>query len=221
PEALGKRKIDGEDNCDSKKLQATISIEGPLSLESPVLMLPITEQEIFSEVYTGILGGKSFVIHGLYQSGKTSFLLLWALEETLKKKKEPNSTTTVVYLDMSDISKNCNQMDAEEAFSHFMSFSIFGQTLSWSELVGQLQHLSPNSRLYLLADEFQFVFHASDLLQVACDFFRNLSSKKAVSYVSVGTFKLMELQDDDGNLDSPFNKAAFCEMPFFTHAEAF
>ena len=92
------------------------------------------------------------------QSGKTS--LLWALEETLKK--EPNSVV-VVYFDMSDISVNCNQKDTEEAFSHFMSFRIFGQTLPWNELVGHLQRLPHHFHLYLLADEFQSVFHSSDL----------------------------------------------------------
>ena len=109
----------------STQLGATISIEGPLWSGSHALMLPITEWGIFFfEVYTGILDGKSFVIHGPCQSGKTS--LLWALEET--HKKEPNSV--VVYFNMSDISVNCNQKDTEEAFSHFMSFRIFGQTLS-------------------------------------------------------------------------------------------
>ena len=105
----------------------------------------------FRSIYTGILDGKSFVIHGPCQSGKTS--LLWALEETLKK--EPNSV--VVYFDMSDISVNCNQKDTEEASV------FFGQTLPWNELVGHLQRLPPHFHLYLLADEFQHVFHSSDL----------------------------------------------------------
>ena len=100
-----------------------------------------------------------------------------------------------------------------------MSFRIFHETLPWSQLVIRLQDLPSNSRLYLLADEFQSVFHSPDLFEVARRFFRNLSSKKAVSFVCVGTFKLLELQDDDGNLDSPFNKAAFLEMPFFTIEE--
>ena len=91
------------------QLKTTISIEGPLSLTSHSLMLPLTERKIFSEVYHGILDGKSFVIHGPYQSGKTSFL--WALDETLRKVP----ASTVLYLDMSDIPRNPS--DAEEAFS--------------------------------------------------------------------------------------------------------
>src|SRR5436190_1316212 len=64
-----------------------------------------------------------------------------------------------------------------------------------------------------------YIFHSLALLSVAKTFFRNLSSKIAVSYVAVGTFKLPKLQDSDGKLESPFNKAAFREMPFFTLAE--
>ena len=96
-----------------------------MSLDSPVLKLPITEREIFSEVHTGIRDGKSFVIHGPYQSGKTSFL--WALEETLKQE----SDSTVVYFDISDMAGDIlKQKNELEAFSHFMSFRLFGQCLS-------------------------------------------------------------------------------------------
>lgn len=40
-----------------------------------------------------------------------------------------------------------------------------------------------------------------------------------MSYVCAGTFKLIELHDNNGSLDLPFNKAEILEMPFFTLEE--
>ncbi|CAB5376116.1 unnamed protein product [Rhizophagus irregularis] len=73
-------------------------------------------------------------------------------------------------------------------------------------------------RLYLLVDEFQYIFESKDLYDASSDFFRSLSSKN-VTYVCVGTFKVVDLLSDDNPLGSPYNKATFIPMPFFTTEE--
>ncbi|KAG0041858.1 hypothetical protein BGZ83_001229 [Gryganskiella cystojenkinii] len=83
------------------------------------------------------------------------------------------------------------------------------------DLTAKPQELPPTPRHYVLMDEFQSVFRSSILLNAAKKFFRNLSSKTAVSYVAVGTYKLKELLLDDGSAESPFNKATFDRMPPF------
>lgn len=125
----------------------------------------LTKGKFFWQVSRDILLSKSFVIHGPYQSGKTS--LLFALEQKLKE--QPNSA--VVYCDMSDISTNRGRVDAEEAFSHFISFRILDRALHWNDLVVQLQNLPPDFHVYLLADEFQSVFRSSDLFLLARTYF--------------------------------------------------
>jgi len=38
-------------------------------------MLPVYERDIFKEVKSGVLEGRSYIIYGLYQSRKMTFLL--------------------------------------------------------------------------------------------------------------------------------------------------
>ena len=62
-----------------------ISTEGPLHRDQGSLMLPIYEREIFKVVESGFLKRKSYIIHGPYQSEKSSFL--FELRMTLKCEK--------------------------------------------------------------------------------------------------------------------------------------
>ncbi|KAG0008886.1 hypothetical protein BGZ82_004368, partial [Podila clonocystis] len=188
-------------------------LETNIKWRGPSLMLPFTERSLFEEVRRGICAGNSFVIHGPYQSGKTSFLM--ALQVELEKKPDE---AAVVYFDISDLgipSDTEDEVAILNVLSRFWSFRVFRQRLSWDDLTAKLQELSPSPRHYVLVDEFQSVFSSSILLKAAKKFFRNLSSKTAVSYVAVGTFKLKELLLDDGTMESPFNKAVFVGMPPF------
>ncbi|KAF9367523.1 hypothetical protein CPB97_005659, partial [Podila verticillata] len=131
--------------------------------------------------------------------------------------KKPDEAA-VVYFDISDLgipSDTQDEVAILDVLSRFWSFRVFHQKLSWEDLTAKLQGLPPSPRHYVLVDEFQSVFSSSILLSAAKKFFRNLSSKTAVSYVAVGTFKLKELLLDNGTMESPFNKAVFAGMPPF------
>ncbi|GJJ78301.1 hypothetical protein EMPS_10660 [Entomortierella parvispora] len=201
------------DDRDAKRARSHITIAGPVQWSSPSLMLPFTERILFEEVLQGICCGNSFVVHGPYQSGKTS--LLMAIQAELER--NPNEAA-VVYFDMSDLGLPSDAQDEVavlDALSRFWSFRVFHQKLSWEDLTAKLQELPPRPRHYVLVDEFQSIFRSSILLNAAKFFFRNLSNKRAVSYVAVGTFKLKELLLDDGKMEPPFNKAVFAGMPPF------
>ncbi|CAB4488000.1 unnamed protein product [Rhizophagus irregularis] len=169
-----------------------ISTEGPIFHFSGRLALPIYEREIFNTVNIGIHEEKSFVIYGPYQSGKTSFLI--ALEKMLR-----NQHLNVVRFDMTDVKGHILQETVDELY--------------FDKYLNELK-----DRLYLLVDEFQYIFESKDLYDASSDFFRSLSSKN-VTYVCVGTFKVVDLLSDDNPLGSPYNKATFIPMPFFTTEE--
>ncbi|KAF9114258.1 hypothetical protein BGX27_011309 [Mortierella sp. AM989] len=94
---------------------------------------------------------------------------------------------------------------------------MFKQDLDWIALEEKLQRLFVYPRYYILIDEFQSIFDSPHLLQVAEDFFRAISIRPAVSYVGVGTYKLMDLLIDVGG--PPFNKATFIMIPLFNNNE--
>ncbi|RUP52100.1 hypothetical protein BC936DRAFT_141392 [Jimgerdemannia flammicorona] len=98
-----------------------------------------------------------------------------------------------------------------------MSFRIFGKNLPFDELTDKLDKLT--RPLYILVDEFQGIFSSPEFHDAAKNFFKNLSFRREVSYVGVGSFKLLELLNSQNSLDSSFNKATFRRMPFFTSAE--
>ncbi|RGB23853.1 hypothetical protein C1646_773905 [Rhizophagus diaphanus] len=186
-----------------------ISTEGPIFHFSGRLALPIYEREIFSTVNIGIQEEKSFVIHGPYQSGKTSFLI--ALEKTLR-----DHHLNVVRFDMTDVKGHILQHGVRAGFFRYLSRHFFSETVDELYFDKYLDGLK--DRLYLLVDEFQYIFESQDLYNVSSDFFRSLSSKN-VTYVCVGTFKVVDLLNDDNPLGSPYNKATFIPMPFFTTEE--
>ena len=176
-------------------------------------MLPFTERSLFEEVRQNICSGSSFVVHGPYQSGKTS--LLMALHAELERKPDE---AAVVYFDISDLriaSDTQDEVAVMDALSRFWSFRVFGEKLSWEDLMAKLQKLPRSPRHYVLVDEFQSVFSISILSSAARKFFRDLSSETAVSHVAVGIFKVKELPLDDGTMEPPFNKAVFAGMPPF------
>jgi hypothetical protein len=168
-------------------------------------MYPITNQ-IFLDVYTGVLSNDR-----PYQSGKTSFL--WALGNELGEK--PNISS--VYFEMSGITGLIDKHSEHDGFFKCLSLRIFHEPLDELELVMRLDQL--NQHHCLLIDEFQYIFNSVSLLAIARDFFRALGSNQWVSYVTVGTYKLMDLPDDTRTLVSPFNKAQFLQMPMFSTAE--
>src|SRR5437764_7033387 len=125
-----------------------ISSEGPLYSDSGRLMLSINEQQIFTTVNAGIHSGLSYVIHGPYQCGKTSFLI--ALKQLLKNKR-----LNYVYLDMTSLQGSIGELGAKEAFIQKLSFHIFKKVYNELELIQNLSSL--DHQLYLLVDEFQFI----------------------------------------------------------------
>ncbi len=171
-------------------------------------MLPVDTRDIFKEVKSGIYGGKSYIIHGPYQSGKTTFLL--ELKETIR-----DQSSNLKYFSMPEI-KGETLTHKREGFFKFISYRIFREVLTETETIDKISELE--IPYYVLIDEFQYIFTDKELLNVTKDFFRNISSSK-VRYVAVGTFILVDLLKDDGELISPFNKAAFKLMDLFDSRE--
>ncbi|RUS21380.1 hypothetical protein BC937DRAFT_92869 [Endogone sp. FLAS-F59071] len=60
--------------------------------------------------------------------------------------------------------------------------------------------------VYILFDEFQFILSNDELLDMAKDFFKYISSSN-ISYVAVGTSKLMDLLNSDYS-ELPFNQSS-------------
>ena len=171
-------------------------------------MLPVHTRDIFREVISGIYGGKSYIIHGPYQSGKTTFLL--ELKETIR-----GQSSNSKYFSMPEI-KGEILTNKREGFFKFISYRIFREVLTETETIDKISELE--IPYYVLIDEFQYIFTDEELLNVTKDFFRDISSSK-VRYVAVGTFILVDLLKDDEELISPFNKASFKLMDLFDSRE--
>ncbi|CAI2170087.1 14179_t:CDS:2 [Funneliformis geosporum] len=151
-----------------KLKNSVISTEGPIFHYSGRLVLPIHERDIFNIVYSGVQEEKSFVIHGLYQCGKTSFLI--ALEEMLRD-------LNVTRFDMTDVKGHINQYGTQAGFFRYLSRHLFRETV----------------------DELHF--------------------NECLDGLKDRTFKVVDLLSDDNPLGSPYNKATFLPMPFFTTEE--
>ncbi|CAB4432247.1 unnamed protein product [Rhizophagus irregularis] len=186
-----------------------ITTEGPLHPHQGLLMLPIHERDIFKVVKSGFLRGKSFIIHGPYQSGKSTFLL--ELRETLRCKRKLD----YVHFSMPSI-QGATLANKREGFFRFMSYILFKETLNETATFRRIFDL--DKPLYLLIDEFQYIFTNSELCDVAKYFFREISNAE-VYYVAVGTFILVDLMKNDGEFIAPFNKAKFEKMPLFSIKE--
>ncbi len=185
-----------------------ITTEGPLHSHQGVLMFPVRERNIFQEVESAFLSGRSFIIHGPYQSGKSTFLL--ELKETLKCQR-----LNYVYFSMPSI-KGAILKGGRDGFFSYLSYLLFEETLDETATFGRVFGLG--NPLYLIIDEFQYIFTDPNLCDVTKLFFREISGTE-VHYVAVGTFTLVDLMKDDENLISAFNKASFKKMPLFSTEE--
>ncbi|CAG8839400.1 42657_t:CDS:2, partial [Gigaspora margarita] len=212
-------KGDTEFNRPIKKYRCNISTEGPIHPGASILEFPFFERDIFTQVMEGLCNEwKSFIIHGPYQSGKTTFL--FALEKALKSYNiEP------IYFEMTGAKGSIKKYGYADGFTRFISNLIFEKTLSEEELYSRIMKME--KQLILLADELQYIFSSGGLLSVVKTFFRNITSRSNISYVAAGTFKLIDLMDnttycppmENESFESPFNKAKFCRIPFFNVQE--
>jgi len=185
---LGKRKNENYEEDSSKKARLAITeerllmitAEGPVYPNTANLMLPWVNRNLFIEVINAISQyNKSYVIHEPYQSGKTLFRAIRF--ELLKLGLH------VVFFDTSDLAPILLDKSDEEIltnFTNFMSFCIFQKYMDLTEFIWRLQNL--DHKLYLLVDEFQWIFKSQKILELIKNFFRNLSSKP-VSYIAVDT----------------------------------
>ena len=90
-------------------------------------MLPVYKRKIFTKVISGIYGGKSYIIHGPYQSGKTTFLL--ELKETIRRQ-----SSNLIYFSMPEIERDI-LINKRKGFFKFMSYKLFGKySLKWKLL---------------------------------------------------------------------------------------
>ncbi|GES92044.1 hypothetical protein GLOIN_2v1735228 [Rhizophagus clarus] len=183
-----------------------ITTEGPLHPHHGSLML---YRNFFHEVESEFLNGQSYVIHGPYQSGKSTFLFYLRIKLMGESSNYAHFSMPQV---QGDILKNKRQ-----GFFNFISNALLKKRLSETETFGEINNLS--KPLFILIDEFQFIFTDRELLNVAKHFFREISNAMNIHYIAVGTFRLMDLLKDDGELISPFNKASFYQMPLFTTQE--
>ncbi|KAL1914221.1 uncharacterized protein VTP21DRAFT_9644 [Calcarisporiella thermophila] len=180
---------------------------GPVVPNVGWLMLPFSERNWFNSLL-GDFRRASFVIHGPYQSGKTS--LLMAIQDIFEK-----NHINYRFFDMPPIHGYTRLYGPQRGFYYFISQRIFSEPLEEGELHSRLNSVKGN--FYILMDEFQSIFQDNELLEVAKVFFRSLSQFRNIFYLAVGTFKIVDLRRPGTNeLDSPFNKAHFRQIPFFT-----
>ena len=126
---------------------------------------------------------------------------------------------------MTGVKGSINKYGYADGFTRFISNLIFGKTLLEEELYSQIMKME--KRFILLADELQYIFTSGGLLSVAKAFFKNITSRSNISYIAAGTFKLIDLMDnttynppmENESLESPFNRAKFCRIPFFNVQE--
>ncbi|CAI2189434.1 110_t:CDS:2, partial [Funneliformis geosporum] len=175
--ATQNRAREAEPDHHKRKPRPNISTEGPIHPQSTTFMLPFLERDIFEDVLNGFYyGRKSFVIHGPYQSGKTTFLL--ALEAALREKFD----TDIKQFDMTGATGDISINGPQVGFTNFLSYLIFQEYLDSSALYTKLQYWQ--RRLILLIDEFQFIFRSQDLLYITKAFFNALSFNSRISYVA-------------------------------------
>ena len=123
-----KDQVQGIPHCPIKKYRINISTEGPIRPEASNLVLPFHERDIFKLVMNGLCNEwKSFIVHGPYQSGKTTFLL--ALEKELK-----NIGIEVIYFEMTGAKGSISKYGSKDGFTRFILNFIFGVTLTEEEL---------------------------------------------------------------------------------------
>ena len=175
----------------------------------------MAQRDLFNEVYSGLCSGGSFVLHGPYQCGKTTFL--WALLDKL----DADPDISCVIFDMSMVKGWVSTYGEKDGFYKFISFRTFHVALDEGGLIQRLdQQRQRRQRLCFLVDELEYIFDSDTLLSVAKNFFRSLSSYQNISYVAVGTYCIVDLMTPDGSkFVSPFNKASFRQMPFFLFKE--
>ncbi|GBC29586.1 uncharacterized protein OCT59_008722 [Rhizophagus irregularis] len=184
-----------------------ITTDGPLQPLSGSLMI---SRNFFQEVESILLNGQSFVIHGPYQSGKSTFL--FHLRTSFIGK-----SLDFAHLTMAGV-KGSILTNVRTGFYDYMSFMLFKETLDETKTFAHIYNLK--DPLYILIDEFQYIFTNPELCEVAKDFFREISNAMNIHYVAVGTFKLVDLKKSDSDkLISPFNKALFKQMPMFSIQE--
>src|SRR2546429_405105 len=106
-----------------------ISTEGPLHPHQGALMLPVYKRDIFQKVISGVFGGKSYIIHGPYQSGKTTFIL--ELKEVIAEAIR-NQSSNLKYFSMPEI-KGDILTNKREGFFKFISYRIFKEILTERE----------------------------------------------------------------------------------------
>ncbi|CAB4389128.1 unnamed protein product [Rhizophagus irregularis] len=185
-----------------------ITTDGPLHPLAGSLML---SRDFFQEVESSFLNGQSFVIHGPYQSGKSTFL--FHLRTSFIGK-----SLDFAHLSMPSVQGSI-LTNVRAGFYNYMSLILFKETLDEAKTFARIYEL--NVPLYILIDEFQYIFTNPKLCDVAKHFFREISNAMNIRYVAVGTFKLVDLKksDSDEELISPFNKALFKQMPMFSIQE--
>ncbi|KAF9094602.1 hypothetical protein BGX27_001405 [Mortierella sp. AM989] len=109
-----KRAQDHQGDRESKKIRSDIATTGPV-------------------VYEDVRSGYSFVIHGPYQSGKTSLLL--ALQSELKKLC---GEALVTNFDITTLVSSARELtdsdDIRNRLSRYLSFQMFKEDLSWIAL---------------------------------------------------------------------------------------
>ncbi|KAL1914189.1 uncharacterized protein VTP21DRAFT_9688 [Calcarisporiella thermophila] len=185
-----------------------IPTSGPVLPNQGLLMLPIYERKSFGGLIKDIRQGASYIIHGPYQSGKTSVLL--ALKEELMRRR-----IDFAVIDMTSVFNYRQEFGLRKGFYNLLSYRIFHEYLQFPELHYRLGLME--GVFYILIDEFQCIFQDNILLEEAKRFFKEITMHGNIFYIAAGTFKLVDLMLPGENyLESPFNKAHFLRIPFFT-----
>ena len=215
-----KRYGDGEEGdgpTPKKYIRQTIPTIGPLSPGCPgtMLMYPMRKRMIFQDVFSDIVSRSSTIIHGPYQSGKTT--LIWALNHALNNSPSKDRRIEGVLIDMSTVKGSITQYGPVDGFYNHISQIVFNASLGRTGFMGRIR--SSQLNYCLLFDEFQWIFETKELLSVAQEFLRFIAATDGMCYVAVGTYQLTHLMDRTENLVSPFNKARFRQMEFFSVKE--
>lgn len=191
---------------------------GPINPGDNVLQISLIDRESFRQILTDAETSQlPAIIHGSYQSGKTS--LLFAMSQDLARRGYE-----VFFVDLEQVAPHYGF--TRERFYIEISLQIFNERMGEAQCRSHLAHRKRNA--FVLIDEMQCMAVNSDVERTARGFCRFLDTNR-VPWIAAGTSELRELawkkQDyrplDPGGkgLGSPFNRAQFVLMPRLTFNE--
>ncbi|KAL1984423.1 hypothetical protein VTN96DRAFT_9117 [Rasamsonia emersonii] len=189
---------------------------GPIRPGDFVLQVPPINRNYFPDILQKALRIQMpAIIHGPYQSGKTS--LLYAMKQYLKAKRY-----TVLWVNLDYAIGKLSEF-TEERFYEKVSFRMFKRRMDEGQFVSHLERKYGGKKTtFCLIDEMQWMIRNNAAERTVRKFCRCLD-ENGIPYKGVGTSQLRKLawkhqdfnplETEADNLGSPFNRVRFELMP--------